>query len=226
MPTSFSAADLPSIRRKRRTSSQRRPVLDFEESGNVPNAPQPSVFVPTTVGTGSEVGHWIIVKDVDTSIEEEIGDVSLLADLALIDPELTASAPAPVKAATDMDVLTHAIEAYVSIEVQSQTSALALDPVEKVGTYLPRAVEYRGDDREALSTMAKANSQAGMAFNETGLGAGVRIPETLAERDAVPELAEQATRDGSLTGNPRVTDADGLATILHRAFDGRFETRA
>jgi len=275
-------------------------ILDFEGSGNVPNDPPPSVFVPTTAGTGSEVGHWTIVKDSETSIKKEIGDVSLLADLAIVDPELTASAPAPVKAATGMDVLTHAVEAYVSIKAQSQTSALALDAVEKVGEYLPRAVEYRGEDREALSKMAKASSQAGMAFNGAGLGAvhaishqvggtfgvphglanaillpyvmeynlpqvpeemaaiaaalgedvdrskparteatkavravrrlaaDVRIPETLeetaAERDAIPTLAEQAIDDGSLTGNPRITDADDLATILERAFDGRFET--
>ncbi|WP_435067921.1 iron-containing alcohol dehydrogenase family protein [Haloplanus sp. C73] len=275
-------------------------ILDFEGSGNVPNDPPPSVFVPTTSGTGSEVGHWTIVKDSETSIKEEIGDVSLLADLAIVDPQLTASAPAPVKAATGMDVLTHAIEAYVSIKAQSQTSALAVDSIEKVGTYLPRAVEYRGTDREALSKMARASSQAGMAFNGAGLGAvhalshqvggtfgvphglanaillpyvmeynlpqvpekmatiadalgedvdpatpsrvageravaavrrlasDVRIPETLAataaERDAIPQLAEQAMDDGSLTGNPRATDADDLAGILERAFDGEFVT--
>jgi len=275
-------------------------ILDFEGSGNVPNDPPPSVFVPTTAGTGSEVGHWTIVKDSETSIKEEIGDVSLLADLALVDPQLTASAPAPVKAATGMDVLTHAVEASVSIKAQSQTSALAIDSIEKVGTYLPRAVEYRGGDREALSKMARASSQAGMAFNGAGLGAvhalshqvggtfgvphglanaillpyvmeynlpqvpeemvaiasalgedvdpakparaeatkavdavrrladDVRIPETLAEtaaeREAVPRLAEQAMDDGSLTGNPRATDADDLAAILERAFDGQFET--
>jgi len=277
-------------------------ILDFKGSGNVPNDPPPSVFVPTTAGTGSEVGHWTIVKDSETSIKEEIGDVSLLADLALVDPQLTASAPAPVKAATGMDVLTHAIEAYVSIKAQSQTSALAIDSIEKVGTYLPRAVEYRGGDREALSKMARASSQAGMAFNGAGLGAvhaishqvggtfgvphglanaillpyvmeynlsqvpeemvaiasalgedvdpskparveaekavravrrlaaDVRIPETLAEtaaeREAIPRLAEQATEDGSLTGNPRATDADDLAAILERAFDGEFGTES
>jgi alcohol dehydrogenase len=275
-------------------------ILDFEGSGNVPNDPPPSVFVPTTAGTGSEVGHWTIVKDDETSIKKEIGDVSLLADLALIDPELTASAPAPVKAATGMDVLTHAIEAYVSIRGQSQTSALALDSIEKVGAYLPRAVEYRGGDHEALSKMAKASSQAGMAFNGAGLGAvhaishqvggtfgvphglanaillpyvmeyncpqvpeklvdvaealgedvdrskpartearkavravrrlaaDVRIPETLAEtaaeRDAIPQLAEQAMDDGCLTGNPRSTDSEDLAAVLERAFDGAFHT--
>jgi alcohol dehydrogenase len=275
-------------------------ILEFTGSGNVPNDPPPSVYVPTTAGTGSEVGHWTIVKDAETSIKEEIGDVSLLADLALIDPELTASAPAPVKAATGMDVLTHAIEAYVSIKAQSQTSALAVDAIEKVGAFLPRAVEYRGGDREALSKMARASSQAGMAFNGAGLGAvhaishqvggtfgvphglanaillpyvmeynlpqvpeklvdvaaalgedvdrskparteaekavravrrlaaDVRIPETLAEtaaeRDAIPQLAEQAMDDGCLTGNPRATDPDDLAAVLERAFEGEFRT--
>ena len=146
-------------------------ILNFEGSGNIPNETPPSVYIPTTSGTGSEVGHWTIVKDSDTDIKEEIGDVKLLADLALIDPQLTESAPAPVKAATGMDVLTHAVEAYVSIKAQSQTSALALDSIEKVSEYLPRAVEYRDGHQEALSKIARASTQAGMAFSGAGLGA-------------------------------------------------------
>ncbi|MBB6646456.1 iron-containing alcohol dehydrogenase family protein [Halobellus ruber] len=271
-------------------------ILEFAGSGNVPTPTPPSVYVPTTAGTGSEVGHWAVVTDSDTAIKEEIGDPHLLADLAVVDPELTASAPAPVKAATGMDVLTHAVEAYVSIKAQSPTSALALDSIEKVGAHLPRAVEYRGEDREALTKMARASMQAGMAFNGAGLGAvhalshqvgatfgvphglvnaiilpyvmeynlpqvpdlmvdvaaalgedvdrakpadvegrkavaavrrlgdAVRIPGTLAETDAeraaTSRLAEQALDDGSLTGNPRTTDAADLERILERAFDG------
>ena len=274
-------------------------ILEYEGSGNVPNPTPPSVYVPTTAGTGSEVGHWTIVKDSETQVKEEIGDVKLLADLALVDPELTESAPAAVKAATGMDVLTHAVEAYVSIRAQSQTSALALDSVEKVGTHLRRAVEYRGGDDEALAAMARASTQAGMAFNGAGLGAAhalshqvggmfgvphglanavvlpyvmeynlpqvpelmvdiaealgekvdrsspasvegykavratrrladsVRIPRTLtetnAERDAIPELAERALEDGSLTGNPRITDHGDMVAILERAFEGDLE---
>ncbi|WP_198662162.1 iron-containing alcohol dehydrogenase family protein [Halorussus litoreus] len=273
-------------------------ILDYKGSGNVSDELPPTVYVPTTAGTGSEVGHWTIVKDAETNVKEEIGDVKLLADLAVVDPELTASAPEPVKAATGMDVLTHAVEAYVSIKAQSQTSALALDSIEKVGRYLPRAVEYRGGDREALSKMARASTQAGMAFNGAGLGAvhaishqiggkfgvphglanaivlpyvmeynlpqvpellvevaealgedvdrskpasveaykavratrrlaeSVRIPETLAatdaEADAIPELAEQALDDGSLTGNPRTTEREDLEEILENAFAGEF----
>jgi alcohol dehydrogenase len=146
-------------------------ILDFKGSGNVPNETPPCVYLPTTSGTGSEVGHWCIVKNSETSIKEEIGDVKLLADVAIVDPELTASAPPAVKAATGMDVLTHAIEAYVSIRAQSQTSALALDAIEKVGQHLPTAVEYRGDNLDSLSKMARASMQAGMAFNGAGLGA-------------------------------------------------------
>lgn len=274
-------------------------VLDFEGSGNVPNPTPPSVYIPTTSGTGSEVGHWTIVKDSETDVKEEIGDMKLLADLALVDPELTESVPPAVKAATGMDVLTHAVEAYVSIRAQSQTSALALDSVEKVGTHLPNAVEYRGGHDEALAAMARASTQAGMAFNGAGLGAAhalshqvggmfgvphglanavvlpyvmeynmpqvpesmvdiaealgekvdrsnpasvegyravgatrrladsIRIPRTLAEtsaeRDAIPELAERALDDGSLTGNPRITDHGDMVAVLERAFDGDLE---
>lgn len=274
-------------------------ILDFEGSGNVPNDPPPTIYVPTTAGTGSEVGHWTIVKDAEAEIKKEIGDVKLLADLAVVDPELTADAPEPVKAATGMDVLTHAVEAYVSIKAQSQTSALALDSIEKVGEYLPAAVEYRGHDRESLTMMARASMQAGMAFNGAGLGLvhamshqvggkfgvphglanaivlpyameynipqvpdlmvdiaealgedvdrsksprregykavratrnladAVRIPRTLADTDAsheaIPDLAEQALNDGSLTGNPRTTERSDIEAVLTNAFEGDLE---
>ncbi|MFB6108235.1 MAG: iron-containing alcohol dehydrogenase family protein [Haloplanus sp.] len=161
-------------------------ILDYVGSGNVPVAPPPSVYVPTTAGTGSEVGHWCIVKDAETDVKEEIGDVKLLADVALVDPELTASAPPAVKAATGMDVLTHAIEAYVSIKAQSQTSALALDSIEKVGDHLTRAVEYRGGDPAALAAMARASTQAGMAFNGAGLGAVHALSHQVGGRFGVP----------------------------------------
>lgn len=161
-------------------------ILEFAGSGNVPNPTPPTVHVPTTAGTGSEVGHWAVVTDSDTDVKEEIGDPHLLADLALVDPELTASAPAPVTAATGMDALTHAIEAYVSIGAQSPTSALALDSIEKVGSHLPRAVEYRGGDREALTSMARASMQAGMAFNGAGLGAVHALSHQLGAAFGVP----------------------------------------
>ena len=271
-------------------------ILDYEGAGNVSEETPPTVYMPTTSGSGSEMGNWCIIRDSETDIKQEIGDVKLLADLALVDPDLTASAPRDVKAATGMDVLTHAVEAYVSIKAQSPTSALAVDAIEKVGRYLPRAVGYRDGDDESLAKMARASSQAGMAFNGAGLGAvhaishqvggqfgvphglvnaillpyvmeynlpqvpekmvavadalgedvdpdatsrregykavrsvrdlgdAVRIPRTLAEtdadRDAIPDLAADALKDGSLTGNPRATTQKDLETILQRAFDG------
>lgn len=159
-------------------------ILDYAGSGNVPNPTPPTVFLPTTAGTGSEVGHWTIVKDGETGVKEEVGDVKLLADVAVVDPDLTASAPQAVRAQTGMDALTHAVEAYVSIRAQRQTSALALDAVELVGEHLRRAVGYRGEGDAAraaragmpragtaLAGMARASTQAGMAFNGAGLGA-------------------------------------------------------
>jgi alcohol dehydrogenase len=199
-------------------------ILDYMGSGNVPNDLPPTIYVPTTSGTGSEVGHWTIVKDAETDIKEEIGDVKLLADLALVDPELTASAPAPVQAATGMDVLTHAVEAYVSIKAQSQTSALALDSVEKVGEYLPRAVEYRGGDREALSKMARASMQAGMAFNGAGLGVVHAISHQVGGTFGVPHgLANAIILPYAMEYNiPQVPDlmvdvADALGEDVDRS---------
>lgn len=146
-------------------------IFDYSGIGNVPNPTPPSVYVPTTSGTGSEATHWSVITNEETHVKESIGDSKVLADVSIVDPSLTKSVPAPVKAATGMDALTHAIEAHVGVHSQSQTSALALDAVENIGQYLPRAVEYRGQDTEALTRMAKASNEAGMAFNGAGLGA-------------------------------------------------------
>ncbi|MDY6819615.1 MAG: iron-containing alcohol dehydrogenase [Halobacteriales archaeon] len=140
-------------------------------SGHVEQPTPPTIYVPTTAGTGSEVGNWCIITDTTTDRKMEVGDIELLADLAVVDPDLIKSVPRDIAAATGMDVLAHAVEAYVSIRAQPHTSALALDAVERVGTYLPRVAEYRGDDATARSAMAQASTQAGMAFNGAGLGA-------------------------------------------------------
>lgn len=175
-------------------------ILDYEGSDNVEEATPPTVYAPTTAGSGSEVGNWCIVRDSETDIKEEIGDVKLLADVAVVDPALTETAPPSVKAATGMDVLTHAVEAYVSINAQRQCSALAVDAIETVGQHLPRAVGYRGDNDEHLGRMARASSQAGMAFNGAGLGAvhaishqiggQFRVPHGLANAILLPYVME------------------------------------
>lgn len=146
-------------------------IFDYIGVGNVEHETPPIVIVPTTSGTGSEVTHWSVVRAEDRDVKLSIGDRKLMADVAIVDPALTESVPPAITAATGMDALTHAIEAFCSIHRQSHTSALALDSIEKIGTYLPRAVGRRGTDREALTAMARASTQAGMAFNGAGLGA-------------------------------------------------------
>ncbi|ARS90571.1 iron-containing alcohol dehydrogenase family protein [Natrarchaeobaculum aegyptiacum] len=146
-------------------------ILEYAGLGQLPNDTPPLVILPTTSGTGSEATTWSVIRDEAEGVKRSIGDQALLPDAAIVDPELTESVPVPIAAATGMDALTHAIEAYVSVHRQSQTSALALDSIEKIGAFLPRAVGRRGTDREALTAMAKASNQAGMAFNGAGLGA-------------------------------------------------------
>lgn len=146
-------------------------ILEYAGIGQLPNETPPLVILPTTSGTGSEATTWSVIRDEAEGVKRSIGDQALLPDAAIVDPALTESVPAPIAAATGMDALTHAIEAYVSVHRQSQTSALALDSIEKIGAFLPRAVGRRGTDREALTAMATASNQAGMAFNGAGLGA-------------------------------------------------------
>ncbi|MFC6719146.1 iron-containing alcohol dehydrogenase family protein [Natrialbaceae archaeon GCM10025810] len=175
-------------------------IFDYAGLNEVPNPTPPLAILPTTAGTGSEVTNWSVIRNEEDDVKYSIGDPHLLADLSIVDPSLTESVPAPIAAATGMDALTHAIEAYVSIHRQSQTSALALDSIEKIGTFLPRAVDRRGSDREALTAMAKASNQAGTAFNGAGLGAvhalshqvgaAFRVPHGLANAVLLPYAME------------------------------------
>ena len=143
-------------------------VLDCEGYDEVDQPTPPTAYVPTTAGTGSEVSHWCIITNTKTDVKEEIGDLELLADIALVDPELTASAPPTVRAAAGMDALTHAVESFVSIRAQPHTDALALDAVRLVGRFLTSAVESRDPPEAALTGMAQASMQAGVAFNGAG----------------------------------------------------------
>lgn len=147
--------------------------------------------------------------------------MKLLADVAVVDPALTASVSARAKAATGMDVLTHAVEAFVSIKAQSQTSALAVDAIRKVGQHLPRAVEYRGGDDERLRKMARASSQAGMAFNGAGLGAVHAISHQIGGQFAVPHgLANAVLLPYVMEYNlPQVPEK--LLTVADAERDGR-----
>ncbi len=129
----------------------------------------PLVAINTTAGTGSEFTYFTIITDTERKVKMAIIDKHVTPTLSINDPELMEGMPAELTAATGLDALTHAIEAYVSINATPITDALAIQAMRIVPKYLPRAVA-NGQDKEAREKMAYAQSLAGMAFNNAGLG--------------------------------------------------------
>lgn len=129
----------------------------------------PLVAINTTAGTGSELTKFTIITDSKRKVKMAIIDKHVTPTLSINDPELMIGMPAGLTAATGLDALTHAIEAYVATDRTPITDALAIHAMQIVPKYLPRAVA-NGHDIEAREQMAYAQSLAGMAFNNAGLG--------------------------------------------------------
>lgn len=132
---------------------------------NVP----PIITIPTTAGTGSEVGRSGVLTVRSTGRKTVIFSPYLLAKVALLDPELTRSMPAQVTAATGFDALTHCIEAYLSQGDHPMADAIALGGIDLVAKHLEQAVAH-GDDLAARGAMMKAAMMGAVAFQK-GLGA-------------------------------------------------------
>ena len=130
------------------------------------------VAIPTTSGTGSEVTSFAVITDKVNNIKYPLADYELTPDVAIIDPTFVMSVPAAVTADTGLDVLTHAIEAYVSIMATDYTDALAMKAIQMVFEYLPKS--YKGantaEGKEAREKMHNASCMAGMAFSNAFLG--------------------------------------------------------
>ncbi|SDN88406.1 bifunctional acetaldehyde-CoA/alcohol dehydrogenase [Alkalicoccus daliensis] len=127
------------------------------------------VAIPTTSGTGSEVTSFAVITDKENNVKYPIADYELTPDVAIIDPVYVKSVPPTVTADTGMDVLTHAIEAYVSIMANDYTDGLAMKAVQLVFEYLPQS--YRDENNElAREKMHNASTMAGMAFANAFLG--------------------------------------------------------
>ncbi|QFY73553.1 alcohol dehydrogenase [Priestia megaterium] len=129
----------------------------------------PKILIPTTSGTGSEVTN-ISVLSLESTKDVVTHDY-LLADAAIVDPELTLSVPPKVTAATGVDALTHAVEAYISVNANPATDALALKAIRMISSSLRAAVED-GKDKEARTQMSYGSYLAGLAFFNAGV-AGV-----------------------------------------------------
>ena len=128
------------------------------------------VAIPTTSGTGSEVTSFAVITDKKNNKKYPLADYELTPDVAIIDPNFVLSLPKSVTADTGMDVLTHALEAYVSNMASDYTDGLAEKAVELVVNYLPAAYENGKKDKLAREKMHNASTIAGMAFTNAFLG--------------------------------------------------------
>lgn len=143
----------------------RKRVVPFPEMGRKAKF----IAIPTTSGTGSEVTACTVITDERTGAKYPLVDYAMTPDIAIVDPNLTLSTPATVTADTGMDVLSHAIESYVSVMASDYTDPLALRAIQLVFEYLPLAYKD-GGHALAREKMHNASTIAGMAFTNALLG--------------------------------------------------------
>ena len=143
------------------------------------------VAIPTTSGTGSEVTSFAIISDKEKNMKYPLADYELTPDVAIIDPDLVMTLPKAITADTGMDVLTHAIEAYVSNMASDYTDGLSEKAVELVFNNLQEAYEH-GDNKQAREKMHNASCIAGMAFTNAFLGLNHSIAHKLGGEFHIP----------------------------------------
>ena len=206
-------------------------IVYFKKQYDMANDPEhykkiTLVALPTTSGTGSEVTQFAVVTDTETGKKIPLIDESLMPDLAILDPELVKSAPPFITADTGMDVITHAIEAYVSETASDCSDCLAEKAAELAFEFLPKA--YRnGYDIKARDKMHRASCLAGMAFSLVNLGVNhgiahalgaiFHIPHGRANALVLPHVIEfnaDVTREANKHSNDSAKKYQRLARII------------
>lgn len=144
-------------------------IHDFKGIDTVTKPMPPFIAINTTAGTGSEVTPAAVITNTENHVKMVVWSINVSANVAIDDPELMVGMPPALTAATGMDALTHAVEAYVSLGHNPKADALALKAIEFIAKYLRKAVA-NGQNIEARTGMAYAEYLAGEAFSSAGLG--------------------------------------------------------
>ena len=199
-------------------------AVDYAGVGKVRHPGVPLVAINTTAGTAAEATSNAVITDSARQVKQVIIDSHLIPDIAVDDPEVMLGIPPDVTAATGMDALTHALEAYVSQGAHVLTDPSALEAIALIRRWLPVAVND-GKNREAREMMACAQYLAGMAFNSAGLGlvhalahqpgATHNLPHGVCNAILLPVVAE-FNRSASVARFARIAAALGVDT---RAMD-------
>lgn len=182
-------------------------IQDYKGLDKVSSPGAPLIAIPTTAGTGSETTIFTIITDTRTNVKMLIGSPFILPSVALVDPLLTASSPPSVTAATGVDALTHAIEAYVSVKAQPMSDVFALSAIKFLSENL-RQAWANGDNLEARSLTMLGAFQAGVAFSNSSvalvhgmsrpIGAYFHVPHGLSNAVLLAPVVEF-----SISGNPK-----------------------
>ena len=202
-------------------------IQDYMGLGKVTNPGLPLIAVPTTAGTGSEATIFTIITDTDNNVKMLIGSPFLMPTVALVDPLLTLKMPRSITAATGLDALVHAIEAYVSIKAQPMSDVMALSAIRLLYEFLPQAWA-NPDNLEARTQTMLGALQAGMAFSNASvalvhgmsrpIGANFHVPHGISNAALLTVVMKF-----SLMGAPRryadISKAMGLSVDGLNAMD-------
>ncbi|WNS77859.1 iron-containing alcohol dehydrogenase [Domibacillus sp. DTU_2020_1001157_1_SI_ALB_TIR_016] len=166
-------------------------LTDLVGTDRVEEKGYPLIVIPTTAGTGSEVTNISILSDKKEQVKKGVVSDYLLPDVAIVSPEMTLTMPAGVTAASGIDALVHAIEAYISVHASPITDALAIGAMKMIAVNLPKAYA-NPNNVEAREQMATASLMAGMAFGNAGVGAVHALAYPLGGRFNIPHGVSNA----------------------------------
>lgn len=184
----------------------------------IPNEPPVLVAIPTTAGTGSEATQFTIISDTKNNVKMLLKGPSLIPTLAIVDPVFTVTAPKQVTAATGVDALCHAIEAYTSRKAQPMSDTFAISAIKRIFENLSVAYE-KGENLKAREEMSIASLEAGIAFNNSSvtivhgmsrpIGALFHVPHGLSNAMLLDECLKFA-KDGAIEKFDKLAQAIGV----------------